>query len=152
MSKLTEMIEKHEGRKHFIYDDATGKEIDWDKVRELGLIKGHATVGVGRNVESVLFSDDEIDKMLFNDILFAKGMLRDIFPNIDNLSEARCSVLTEMMFNLGYGSFCGFKNMIKTINDKDFKKASEEMLNSKWASQVGKRAEELAKIMEQGYY
>jgi len=40
--------------------------------------------------------------------------------------------------------------MIVAITEHDYKQASIEMLDSKWARQVGKRAERLSDMMESG--
>jgi lysozyme len=44
----------------------------------------------------------------------------------------------------------GFKNTLKFIETGEYKKAADNMLLSKWAKQVGQRANRLAKMMEQG--
>ena len=44
----------------------------------------------------------------------------------------------------------GFKKMLAALDKADYKTASKEMLNSKWATQVKSRAQFLAKIMETG--
>jgi len=55
-----------------------------------------------------------------------------------------------MAYNLGLGGLNKFQNMIKAIDDGDYSKAASEMLASRWASQVGDRAERLAKLMRTG--
>jgi len=55
-----------------------------------------------------------------------------------------------MLFNLGYTRFLGFKKMLHAIEVRDFNHAANEMLDSKWAGQVGQRAIELAQIMRSG--
>ena len=53
-----------------------------------------------------------------------------------------------MIFNLGLPRFSQFKNMIKAIEDEDWTEASEQMMDSKWADQVGSRAQRLRVMME----
>ena len=55
-----------------------------------------------------------------------------------------------MCFNMGIGSLAGFKNTLAMIQAGDYAGASENMLKSKWAVQVGNRATELAQIMKTG--
>jgi len=64
-----------------------------------------------------------------------------------DLSTVREGVLINMIFNLGRPRFMKFKKFLKALQEKNYKKASEEMLNSRWASQVGDRATELAQKM-----
>ena len=65
MSKLVEMIKRHEGVKSKVYLCSAGYE----------------TIGVGRNIsESGLgLSDDEIDYLLQNDIQRVKEELKDTY-------------------------------------------------------------------------
>jgi lysozyme len=55
-----------------------------------------------------------------------------------------------MCFNLGITRLKGFKKMLKACELKNYTLASQEMLTSLWARQVGNRAKNLAKIMEKG--
>ena len=53
-----------------------------------------------------------------------------------------------MAFNLGYTRLSKFKDLRKSLMDKDYKKASEDMINSLWAKQVGNRATYLADLVK----
>lgn len=63
------------------------------------------------------------------------------------LSEQRAAVILNMVYNLGVPRLMGFKKMWKALAKGDFDTAAEEMLDSKWARQVGNRATELAEQM-----
>jgi len=41
-----------------------------------------------------------------------------------------------------------FRKMLDALKGKNYKKAAFEMLNSKWATQVNSRAQELAYMMQ----
>jgi len=45
-----------------------------------------------------------------------------------------------MSFNLGITRLLKFKNFLKAMEDKDWDKAAVEMIDSRWAIQVGPRA------------
>jgi lysozyme len=49
-----------------------------------------------------------------------------------------------MCFNMGEGNLKKFKNMIAAIEALDMDQAAEEALDSRWAQQVGQRANRLA--------
>jgi lysozyme len=55
-----------------------------------------------------------------------------------------------MRFNLGGGGIRDFRNMIDAVIKNDFNRAAGEMLNSRWARQVGDRADVLARMMREG--
>ena len=58
-------------------------------------------------------------------------------------------VIIEMCYQMGYSGFCKFKKAIANMKDKNWKGASEEMLDSKWAKQTSNRANQLADIVRE---
>jgi lysozyme len=132
MENLIDMIKRHEGFRNFPYMDSVGK----------------LTVGYGRNLEDVGISKAEAEILLVNDINIATGDLVDILPESTTYGRNRFNALVDMMFNLGKTKFRGFKKMIAALKERNFKKAAMEMLDSKWATQVGYRANDLAYMVE----
>lgn len=111
---------------------------------------GKTTIGVGRNLTDVGLSDDEIDLLLSNDINKAFAGLVQALPYVLNLSEVRQRALTNMAFNLGIKGLLGFVTTLNHIQNGRYQEASESMINSKWASQVGARAKRLALMIKEG--
>jgi lysozyme len=70
--------------------------------------------------------------------------------SLSGLTPNRQNVIIEMAYNLGVRGLFGFKYMWSAIYQRDYERAAQEMLNSKWAVQVGKRAERLAEEMRRG--
>jgi len=58
-------------------------------------------------------------------------------------------VLVNMAFNLGRNRLSKFKNMLKAVNEGKYLVAANEMIDSKWYSQVGRRSKELVDIMKE---
>lgn len=56
-------------------------------------------------------------------------------------------VLVNMSFNLGRNRLGQFKNFLKAVNEGKYDKAADEMIDSKWYHQVGRRSKELVEIM-----
>lgn len=67
----------------------------------------------------------------------------DLLSHPDNVVR----VLVNMAFNLGRTRLSKFKNMVAAVNAKDYEKAAEEMIDSKWYRQVKTRGVELVEIM-----
>jgi lysozyme len=111
---------------------------------------GFLTIGVGRNIEERGLSDDEIDYILNNDINIATDELVRTFDWYPDLNDVRQRVVIDMVFNLGMPRFQQFKKMIQALDEGDYKEASIQMMDSRWASQVGARAERLRDMMETG--
>jgi lysozyme len=111
---------------------------------------GKITIGVGRNLDDVGLSDDEIMYLLTNDIKRVEADLDHHMPWWRRMSEARQGVIANMCFNLGVEGLAGFKNTLAAMQAGDYDKAADGMLASKWAKQVGKRAVRLADMMRKG--
>lgn len=126
-TRLRAQLQLHEGRRAFVYQDTVGK----------------ATIGVGRNLVDRGLSDDEINLLLDNDITAAYNEAVRIIPGFNTLSEDRQHALIDMIFNLGAAGLLKFKKFLAAIEARDFERAATEMMDSKWARQVGQRAETL---------
>jgi len=131
---LVELLVKHEGCRYKPYKDSVGK----------------LTIGVGRNLDDIGISEKEAADLLWNDIRRVVGSVWNNFHWIDKLDLIRRNVIYSMVFNLGVGRVRGFKRMIKAIDNEDYALAAFEMLDSKWAKQVGSRAIELSEMMRVG--
>jgi lysozyme len=103
---------------------------------------GKLTIGYGRNLDDVGIYKEEASELLENDISDARLDIMDIFglEFWRSLSENRNHALTDLMFNLGKPKFLTFKKMIQAIKDEDWDRAADELLESKYANQVGQRA------------
>lgn len=111
---------------------------------------GKLTIGVGRNLEDRGITAEESAYLLGNDISgFYAALLREL-PWVAQLDDVRQRVLLDMAFNLGIAGLLGFRNTLATIKAGDYEKAGPMMLQSKWAEQVGKRAERLSTMMVTG--
>tara|TARA_B110000261_G_scaffold160658_1_gene200662 strand:- start:2279 stop:2677 length:399 start_codon:yes stop_codon:yes gene_type:complete len=122
MSLLSSVI-VHEGFSRYIYLDSVG-------VR---------TVGFGRNLDDRGISREEAEMLLLNDLETSTEEAKK-FEFYENLTSNRRDVIVEMIFNLGLTRFKKFKKTINYINQANHSAAADEMLDSKWADQVGQRA------------
>lgn len=131
--RFKDIIIRHEGLKHVPYTCTAGK----------------LSIGIGRNLVDKGITRDEALYLLDNDIKEATIQATQ-YRWWGNLNEARQFVVISMIFNLGFKGFKGFKKMIYHIQEGQYEYAAREMLNSKWANDVGGRAVELAQIMDTG--
>jgi lysozyme len=130
------MLIRHEGLRLTPYRDAKSK----------------LTIGVGRNLDDVGITRAEALMLLDNDIATVRRDVKLAFPWFPGLDPARKDVVLNMVFNLGLARFRRFEKTIASIRAGDWENAAREMLKSRWANQVGKRATELAAMMERGKY
>ena len=138
MSKLVEMIKRHEGVKSKVYLCSAGYE----------------TIGVGRNIsESGLgLSGDEIEYLLANDIARVKDELSDAYFWFNAMNEARQDAMVDICFNLGLTRLRGFVKALEAMSREQFDIAADEFMDSRWASQVGNRAVRVTEMIRTGEY
>jgi len=139
MSKLTEMLRRHEGSKKFAYR-CTEKKL---------------TIGVGRNIDEsggIGLSDDEIDYLLENDIDRCIKELGSAFNWFSDLNEARRDAMIDLVFNIGLTRLNGFKRALAAMAEANYDLAAAEFMDSKWASQVKDRAIEICAMIKTGNY
>ena len=135
MDRIKEQLVRHEGLRLKPYRCTAGK----------------LTIGIGRNLDDCGISQSEAYIMLINDIMNCEKQLQVKIPDIYNgLDEVRKSVLLNMCFNLGVSGLLGFKNTLEFIKAGDWERAANNMLVSRWAKQVGRRAIELSELMRKG--
>src|ERR1051326_6502744 len=111
---------------------------------------GKLTIGVGRNLDDVGISNAEAFYLLDNDIAKAQQNLRARLPWLASLDYSRQCVLFNMCFNLGVDKLMEFHNTLDAIADGRYGDAADDILESKWATQVGPRAQRLANQMRTG--
>ena len=133
---LTEMLMRHEGVKRNPYKCSAGV----------------LTIGIGRNLESVGLSDDEIFYMLKNDIRRCDEELDNAFRWYEHLKQPRKDAMISLCFNLGINRLRGFKRALAAMEMDSYEEAASEFLDSKWATQVGQRAIELTDMIRTGEY
>jgi len=132
--KLIAQLRVHEGVEHTVYNDTMGIP----------------TIGVGRNLKDKGLSDEEIDYLLSNDIDTFAEEVATAFPWWETLDEVRQRVIVDMAFNMGTRGLSNFKITLGHIEAGRFSEAAFEMLNSRWASQVGNRSQVLSDMMRTG--
>ncbi len=111
---------------------------------------GKLTIGIGRNLEDRGITAAESAYLLGNDIAAVQQQVLNALPWAAQLDDVRQRVLLDMAFNMGIGGLLSFKNTLATIKAGDYTKAAAMMLDSKWAGQVGQRAERLSRMMATG--
>lgn len=128
--KLEDSLIVHEGIRNLPYEDSVGV----------------LTIGVGHNLGKPI-SKAAIKQILNDDIDECLSELDRVFTtwrcHPDNVQR----VMVEMMFNLGAPRFQKFRKMLQALHEKDYQTASKEMLDSKWAKQVGQRAKTLSEMI-----
>ena len=132
------MIKRHEGVKDKVYKCSQGYE----------------TIGVGRNISDsgLGLSQDEIDYLLHNDLERCDMELKDSYYWYGGLNKARRDAMVDICFNLGITRLRGFVKALEAMSREQFDIAADEFMDSLWAKQVGRRAEEVTEMIRTGEY
>ena len=119
--------------------------------------EGYATFGIGHMVTETDMeytwpvgtpvTDERILQVFHDDCKIAvedaEKIVEDLYAHPDDVIR----VLVNMVFNLGRPRLSKFKNMIAAVDAKEYDKAADEMVDSKWYRQVKTRGVELVEIM-----
>lgn len=120
---------------------------------------GALTIGWGHNLDAApvrglgegsSISEEEAEALLRADLATLAARLDLRLAWWRGLGPARAAVLLNMAFNMGLSGLLGFRNMLAAARGLRFEEAAAEMLDSRWAVQVGCRAAELARQMRTG--
>lgn len=145
--KIAEMITRYEEKRYAVYPDS------------LGIL----TVGIGCNLETSTapmriaalgvdyaklcsgkceLTEDHVMALFSDDLDDAVAAAQSMVPNFDEHPDDVQHVIIDMIFNMGETRFAKFKKLIAALKIKDYGATAAEMSNSKWAGQVGRRAQE----------
>jgi len=110
---------------------------------------GRWTIGYGRNIDQMGgrgISEVEARILLQNDLVDCDNGLAEIFTFEiwSSLDSVRRNALINMRFQLGPGGFRTFTNLIAAVKRKQWTLAQNEVLDSKYALQVPRRAQRIA--------
>ena len=131
---LREQLKIDEGVKYEIYKDHLG----------------YPTFGIGHLItetdpehgkpDGTKISEDRVNEVFETDVAKFVSESKILFPDLDDLPDVAQQVIVNMAFNMGRPRLSKFKNFIAGVNDRDWTRAAEEMMDSRWATQVGDRA------------
>ena len=137
IEKLREEIAADEGEVHEIYLDHLG----------------YPTFGIGHLVldsdpESGLpvgttIDNDRVVEAFESDIETVLSDCNKLYSDFDDLPEEAQRVIANMMFNMGRPRLSKFKGMKSGVDARDWNRAADEMVDSRWYRQVTNRADRL---------
>ena len=141
IEKLREQLKIDEGVKYEVYLDHLG-------YKTFGI--GHLVVAgddeygadVGYSV-----SEERVNAVFNEDVKKYIEESKKVFPNLEELPDEAQQVIVNMCFNMGAPRLSKFKKFIAAINNEEWIEAAVEMMDSRWAQQVGPRAMRLKQIV-----
>ena len=125
---LIESIKKHEGYVGVVYKDSLG--ID--------------TIGYGFAIKDLELDADICDIILERKLKDLEHRIKLKFDWYKYMPQEIKDIVTEMCYQLGVTGFSKFKKTIAYLQNKEWKNASIEMLDSRGAKQTPNRAKEMS--------
>ena len=143
VEKLREQLKIDEGCVYEIYNDHLG----------------YPTFGIGHLVREsdpengspvgTKVSEDRVADAFDDDIEIVLSDCNKLYPDFEDLPEEAQQIIANMMFNLGRPRLSKFRGMKAGVDAKDWNRAADEMVDSRWYAQVGRRAERLVDRMRE---
>ena len=147
---IYQQIMRDEGNRPRPYMDCCGEF--WRDCTCEPKFRGHLSIGIGRNLEDNGVVPSEAFAMFQNDVTTAKKELSAHLAWTDTLDDARYAVFVNLVFNMGVGRLLGFKRMLAAARSANWNEAAKELLDSRYAEQVGARAVRLAEQLKTGLW
>lgn len=139
--KLREEIADDEGCKYEIYLDHLG-------LPTCGI--GHLITAndeeLGKPVGTVV-EQERVQQLFALDMAVTIEECKALYKDFDELPEECQHIIANMMFNMGRPRLSKFKGMKAGVDARDWNAAADEMVDSRWYTQVPNRARRLVDRM-----
>lgn len=128
--------------KHFDRDLIKKRLIDFEGLVLKSYVcpTGYTSVGVGRNLETNGITEEEAMYLLNNDISSVIQKLDKHWTAWRKFPIAAQYVCIDVVFNMGINTWMSFRKTRAYMELGDWEKAGDELLDSKYANDVGRRA------------
>jgi|TARA_R100000149_G_C5839493_1_gene112107 lysozyme len=142
INRLRVEIENDEGCKYEVYLD------------HLGL----PTCGIGHLIKEddpehglevgTKIDEERVNELFETDIKVTIDECKLIYSDFDDLPEEAQYIIANMMFNMGRPRLSRFHKMKQAVDNRDWKEAANQMIDSRWYKQVPNRANRLVNRMK----
>tara|TARA_R100000406_G_C3061672_1_gene111572 strand:+ start:166 stop:612 length:447 start_codon:yes stop_codon:yes gene_type:complete len=142
INRLRVEIENDEGCKYEVYLD------------HLGL----PTCGIGHLIKEddpehglevgTKIDEERVNELFETDIKVTIDECKLIYNDFDDLPEEAQYIIANMMFNMGRPRLSRFHKMKQAVDNRDWKEAANQMIDSRWYKQVPNRANRLVNRMK----
>ena len=109
--------------------------------------EGFDTIGYGFAIKDLIMDEDIAEMILRRKLDKLIDRVNRRFEWLSELPLQAQDVIYEMCYQLGVSGVSKFKKTLLYLENKEFRMASKEMLDSKWARQTPNRAKRLSDII-----
>ena len=139
--KLREEIAEDEGCKYEIYLDHLALP-----TCGVGHLITESDEEYGKPVGTIV-EQERVRNLFALDIAVTIDECKVLYPDFDGLPEECQHIIANMMFNMGRPRLSKFKGMKAGVDARDWNKAADEMVDSRWYTQVPNRDRSLVDRM-----
>lgn len=118
---------------------------------------GYPTFGIGHLIRDddpehgepldTPVSEERVNEAFDADVEIVLTDCKILYDDFDDLPEDCQEIIANMVFNMGRPRLSKFKGMKAGVDARDWNRAADEMVDSRWYRQVGARAERLVERM-----
>ena len=141
LNRLREEIAADEGIKHEIYLDHLGLP-----TFGIGHLVTESDPEHGEPVGTEV-SEERVVEAFDNDVEIVLDDCAKLYEDFEELPEEVQLIIANMMFNMGRPRLSKFKGMKAGVDARDWNRAADEMVDSRWYKQVTNRADRLVERM-----
>ena len=138
-----DMIKIHEGLRLDVYKDSRGfPTVGYGHLIDAGSPADVRGMGIGQKI-----TKSRADSLFDEDFKHHETQARNI-PGYKKASAQQKAALIDLTFNMGPSWYQGFPKFVSYFKNGDYNKAGEELRDSAWYGQVGRRAEPIISLIK----
>jgi lysozyme len=141
LDKLRQEIAEDEGCKYEIYLDHLGLP-----TTGIGHLIVESDPEHGQPIGTVV-EQERVNQLFKLDMAVTIDECNALYSDFDELPEECQHIIANMMFNMGRPRLSKFVGMKAGVDARDWQKAADEMVDSRWYTQVPNRARRLVARM-----
>ena len=111
--------------------------------------EGFDTIGYGFAIKDLVMDEDIAEMRLRRKLDSLIDRANKRFSFLKDMPVAVQDVIYEMCYQMGISGVSKFKKTLLYLENREFKMASKEMLDSRWARQTPNRANKLSNIVKE---
>ena len=109
--------------------------------------EGVDTIGYGFAIKDLVMDEDIAEMILRRKLDALIDRVNKRFPFVEEMPQAGQDVIYEMCYQLGVSGVSKFKKTLAYLENKEYRMAASEMLDSKWHRQTPNRSQRLSDII-----
>ena len=110
--------------------------------------EGYDTIGYGFAIKDLVMDEDIAEMILRRKLDSLIDRADKKFSFLKDLPIAARDVIYEMCYQMGISGVSKFRKTLAYLENQEFRMASKEMLDSRWARQTPNRAKKLSNVIK----